>query len=87
MQIKADVFLRLMDTWAQAGWTLIAPVLGLVLGFMSRGDEPFARGRAGWGILLNLLAMLGWILAGLLLLAASAGWIGSEVDLSGLFGG
>lgn len=22
MQIKADVFLRLMDTWAQAGWTL-----------------------------------------------------------------
>ena len=35
----------------------------------------------------NLLAMLGWILAGGLLLAASAGWIASEVDLSGLFGG
>src|SRR5699024_11631528 len=70
-----------------AGWTLVAPVLGLILGFMSRGDEPFARGRAGWGILLNLLAMLGWILGGALLLATSAGWIASEVDLSGLFGG
>ena len=70
-----------------AGWTLVAPALGLILGAMSRGDEPYARGRAGWGILLNLLAMLGWILAGMLLLTTSAGWIVSEVELSGLFGG
>jgi len=70
-----------------AGWTLVAPILGLILGVMSRGDEPFARGRAGWGIFLNLLAMLGWILGGALLLATSAGWIASEVDFSGLFGG
>ena len=70
-----------------AGWTLVAPVLGLILGFMSRGDEPFARGRAGWGILLNLLAMLGWILGGALLLAAGAGWAIWEVDFGALFGG
>lgn len=70
-----------------AGWTLIAPVLGLVLGFMSRGDEPFARGRAGWGILLNLLAMLGWVVVGGILLAGSTGWIASELDLGPLFGG
>ena len=69
-----------------AGWTLIAPILGLVLGAMSRSDEPFARGRAGWGILLNLLAMLGWILASVLLLAAGAGWAIGEVDLGALFG-
>ena len=69
-----------------AGWTLIAPVLGLILGVMSRGDEPFARGRAGWGILLNLLAMLGWIIGGGLLLAGSVGWIISELDLGPLFG-
>src|SRR5699024_2265538 len=70
-----------------AGWTLIAPLLGLILGVMSRGDEPFARGRAGWGILLNLLAMLGWVVVGALLLAAGAGWAIWEVDLSALFGG
>ncbi len=70
-----------------AGWTLIAPVLGLILGVMSRGDEPFARGRAGWGILLNLFAMLGWIIAGALLLAAGAGWAIWELDLDTLFGG
>ena len=70
-----------------AGWTLVAPVLGLILGVMSRGDEPFARGRAGWGIFLNLLAMLGWILGGTLLLAAGAGWAIWEVDFGALFGG
>ena len=70
-----------------AGWTLVAPVLGLVLGVMSRGDEPFARGRAGWGILLNLLAMLGWIIGIALLLAAGAGWAIWEVDLGAVFGG
>ena len=70
-----------------AGWTLIAPMLELILGVMSRGSEPFARGRAGWGILLNLLAKLGWILAGGLLLAAGASWAIWEVDVGTLFGG
>ena len=69
-----------------AGWTLIAPILGLVLGVMSRGDEPFARGRAGWGILLNLLALLGWIVAGAVVLVVGAGWAIGEVDLGALFG-
>src|SRR5699024_2524988 len=70
-----------------AGWTLVAPVLGLILGVMSRGDEPFARGRAGWGIFLNLLAMLGWIIGGALLLAAGAGLAIWAVDLGTLLGG
>src|SRR5699024_3271303 len=70
-----------------AGWTLVAPVLGLVLGVMSRGDEPFARGRAVWGILLNLIAMLGWIIGIALLLAAGAGLAIWEVDLGAVFGG
>lgn len=44
-----------------AGWIAVAPLVGLVLGIMSRRSEPMARGRAGWGIALNLVALLGWI--------------------------
>ncbi|WP_022905519.1 hypothetical protein [Curtobacterium sp. B18] len=45
-----------------AGWTFVAPIVGLCLGVASRSREPFARGRAGWGILLNLVALAVWIL-------------------------
>jgi uncharacterized membrane protein len=45
-----------------AGWTFLAPVVGLCLGIASRGREPAARGRAGWGILLNVVALAVWIL-------------------------
>lgn len=44
-----------------AGWTFFAPVVGLVLGILSRRREPFARGRALWGIVLNGIALLVWI--------------------------
>ncbi|KTR06479.1 hypothetical protein [Curtobacterium luteum] len=50
-----------------AGWTFFAPVVGLCLGIASRSREPMARGRAGWGILLNLVALAVWILVGALL--------------------
>lgn len=52
-----------------AGWTFFAPVVGLVLGIMSRGREPLARGRAGWGILLNLVALAIWVLLGVVFLS------------------
>lgn len=45
-----------------AGWTFVAPVIGLCLGIASRSREPLARGRAGWGIFLNLVALAAWIL-------------------------
>jgi hypothetical protein len=45
-----------------AGWTFVAPLVGLCLGIASRGREPAARGRAGWGILLNVVALAVWIL-------------------------
>ncbi|ROP63403.1 MULTISPECIES: hypothetical protein [unclassified Curtobacterium] len=44
-----------------AGWTFFAPIVGLCLGIASRGREPLARGRAGWGILLNVIALAVWI--------------------------
>ncbi|MFE5777371.1 hypothetical protein [Brachybacterium sp. NPDC056505] len=53
-----------------AGWILIGPIIGLWLGISSRGREPLARGRAGWGIALNLVALLGWIvLVGIVLVS------------------
>ncbi|MCG7309348.1 hypothetical protein [Brachybacterium sp. ACRRE] len=53
-----------------AGWIFIGPIIGLWLGVSSRGREPLARGRAGWGIALNLIALLGWIvLVGIVLVS------------------
>lgn len=51
-----------------AGWTLLVPLVGLVLGVSSRHREPAAGTMAWWGIALNLLAMLGWLIAGSLFL-------------------
>lgn len=56
-----------------AGWILIAPAIGLYLGISSRGREPYARGRAGWGIVLNLLAIFGWIVLGMLVIVPAIG--------------
>lgn len=60
-----------------AGWTFFAPIVGLVLGVMSRGREPFARGRAGWGIALNIVALAVWVLLviAFLLHAGTAVWL------------
>jgi len=55
-----------------AGWTFVAPVVGLCLGIASRGREPLARGRAGWGILLNLVALAVWVLLVVLLVVGGA---------------
>lgn len=62
-----------------AGWTFVAPVVGLCLGIASRSREPLARGRAGWGILLNLVALAVWILLVVLLVVGGsfAVWMGA----------
>jgi nitrate reductase NapE component len=62
-----------------AGWTFVAPVVGLCLGIASRSREPSARGRAGWGILLNLVALAVWILLVVLLVVGGsfAVWMGA----------
>ncbi len=56
-----------------AGWILVAPAIGLYLGLSSRSRETHARGRAGWGIALNLLALFGWIVLGLLIIVPGVG--------------
>lgn len=69
-----------------AGWVLIAPVIGLILGIMSLGNEPHARGRAGWGILLSVLAMIGWIIALVLLAVTGFGLTFLGGDMGALLG-
>ena len=44
-----------------AGWTLVAPVAGLVLGVMALRREPAGRTLAIWGIVLNGLMLAGAI--------------------------
>ena len=50
---------------------VFAPMIGLVLGISSRGKEPSARGRAGWGVALNALAPVGWMVTIAVLVGAS----------------
>jgi nitrate reductase NapE component len=53
-----------------AGWTFFAPIVGLCLGIASLRREPAARGRAGWGVLLAVVALAIWVV--LLVLFVSA---------------
>jgi len=50
-----------------AGWTFVAPIIGIMLGVRSRRQEPYARTVAAWGIGLNVFCMLGWLVVGVLL--------------------
>ena len=61
-----------------AGWTFIAPILGLALGLSSRTREPYARSIAGWGIALNAFCLIGWLLViiGLLVFGGIVGLAG-----------
>lgn len=55
-----------------AGFTFVAPFVGLVLGVVSRRREPDATGFSTAGIVLSLVALVGWVLAALGLAAAGA---------------
>ena len=54
------------------GWTLIAPVAGLVVGIMALNREPAGRTFAIWGIVLNAL-MLAGVAIGLLVAVVGFG--------------
>ncbi|WP_020075166.1 hypothetical protein [Cryocola sp. 340MFSha3.1] len=41
------------------GWTLIAPVAGLVVGIMALKREPLGKTFAVWGIVLNAVMLAG----------------------------
>ncbi|WP_374007161.1 hypothetical protein [Leifsonia sp. LS-T14] len=50
------------------GWTLVAPVAGLVLGIMALKREPLGRTFAIWGIVINAVMLGGIVLAAMLTL-------------------
>ncbi len=55
------------------GWTLVAPIIGLVLGIMGRRSEPGHRALSLWGIILNAVMLTFTVLAlvfGLIVLLA-----------------
>lgn len=45
-----------------AGWTFAAPIIGIVLGLMSYRREPKATRLAVWGIVLNAVALITWVI-------------------------
>ncbi|MDR6969994.1 hypothetical protein [Leifsonia shinshuensis] len=50
------------------GWTLIAPIAGLVVGVLALGREPEGCTWAIWGIVLNAVMLAGVLLVALLAL-------------------
>ncbi|MGR0320033.1 hypothetical protein [Agromyces sp. ZXT2-3] len=52
-----------------AGFTLVVPVAGLVLGILALRREPSARTMAIWGIVLNGVMLAGVVIATLAFLA------------------
>jgi hypothetical protein len=55
-----------------AGWVLVAPIVGLVLGVLSRRRESDAHCWATAGIVLNAVSLVGWLLATIGIVAFSA---------------
>ncbi|WP_162940199.1 hypothetical protein [Gryllotalpicola protaetiae] len=51
------------------GWTLIVPVVGLILSGLGLQREPSGKTFAIWGLVLNGLAVLGWLIGVILIVA------------------
>ncbi|WP_430592007.1 DUF4190 domain-containing protein [Humidisolicoccus flavus] len=45
------------------GWTFLAPIAGLIVGFMGLKREPTGKGFAITGLVLNGLCLLGWLVS------------------------
>ena len=51
------------------GHFFILPIAAIVLGFIARSREPWARTMANWGIGLGFAILFGWILVGAIALS------------------
>ena len=51
------------------GHFVILPIAAIVLGFVARSREPWARTMANWGIGLGFAILFGWLLVGVIALA------------------
>lgn len=50
------------------GWTLVAPIAGLVVGILALKQEPAGKSLAVWGIVVNAVMLAGVAIVGLLTL-------------------
>jgi hypothetical protein len=46
------------------GHLVILPVAAIVLGFIARQREPWARSMSTWGIALGFVILFGWVVVG-----------------------
>ena len=51
------------------GHLIILPIAAIVLGFLGRSREPWARTMSTWGIAIGFVVLFGWVIAGLIALA------------------
>jgi uncharacterized membrane protein len=48
------------------GHFVILPIAAIILGFLARSREPWARTMSTWGIVLGFVLLFWWVLVGLL---------------------
>jgi hypothetical protein len=46
------------------GHIVILPIAAIILGFLARGREPWARTLSTWGIVLGFVVLFWWLLVG-----------------------
>ena len=51
------------------GHFFILPIAAIVLGFLARGREPWARTMSAWGIALGFVILFWWVIVGMFALA------------------
>ncbi|MCO1338310.1 hypothetical protein BJH93_05285 [Kocuria polaris] len=44
------------------GFTFVVPLVGVIMGIIGLMKEPASKSVATWGIILNAVMMLGWLL-------------------------
>jgi hypothetical protein len=64
-------------------------IVGVVLGFVGRRDEPAARTLSTWAIITGLVSLFGWIILGFAALMfalpfAFGAWVVGATDLTGM---
>ncbi len=47
---------------------MILPIAAIILGFLARGREPWARTMSTWGIVLGFVVLFWWLVVGALAL-------------------
>lgn len=58
------------------GWTFLVPIAGVICGFMGMRREPAGKGFWMTGLVLNGLALIGWIIGLVVLMLLGGAFFG-----------